>query len=68
LQTYLVHQVEDGTTRDLKAFPLQLPPDLARAIDLEVLIEHAPDLDLQRDVALARAGRLVGSLRFAVWS
>ena len=52
LQTDLAHQAGDGTARDLKAFPLQLPPDLVRAIDLEVLIEHAPDLDLQRDVAL----------------
>jgi hypothetical protein len=30
------------------AFSLELPPDLAHAIDPDVLVEHAPNLDLQR--------------------
>jgi hypothetical protein len=52
LQAHLPHQAEDRTARDIKAFPRQLPPDLAHAADLEVLIEHASDLDLHDSVAL----------------
>jgi hypothetical protein len=36
-----------GATGDVKALALQLPPDLAYAIDLEVLREDAGDLRLQ---------------------
>jgi len=32
------------------AFALELAPDLAHAVDGEVLIEDAPNLDLQRGV------------------
>jgi len=36
---------------DVEALPLQLPPDRAHAIDLEVLIEHPAYLNLQADIA-----------------
>jgi hypothetical protein len=50
LQTHVPHQSRHGTTGNIEAFALELPPDLAHAIDPEVLIEHAPNLDLQPDI------------------
>ncbi len=35
----------------MTTFPLQLPPDLANAIDAEVLPEDTTYLDLQADIA-----------------
>jgi hypothetical protein len=43
------------------AFALELPPDLAHAIDPEVLIEHAPNLDLQPGI-LPGARRQFGGI------
>ncbi len=40
-----------GATGDIEALPLQLPPDLAHAIDPEVFLEDAADLDLQSNIA-----------------
>src|SRR3954453_4820545 len=45
LQTHVPHQSRHRATGNIEAFALELPPDLA--IDPEVLIEHAPNLDLQ---------------------
>ena len=50
LQTHLPHQSRHRATGNIEAFALELPPDLAHAIDPEVLIEHAPNLDLQRGI------------------
>lgn len=36
----------------IEAFPLHLPPDLAHAVDAEVLIKHALDRELQHGIAL----------------
>src|SRR4051794_6255948 len=46
----------DGAAGNRKAFSSQLTPDLARAVDAEVLLEHAPHLDLQGLIPL-RTGR-----------
>src|SRR6187551_3553518 len=47
LQAHVPHQPRHRATGNIEAFALELPPDLAHAIDPEVLIEDAPDLDLQ---------------------
>lgn len=39
---------------NIEALALQLSPDLAHAIYAEVLLEHAPHLDLQVGIAMAR--------------
>jgi hypothetical protein len=51
----------DTVQRAVEAFALELPPDLAHAIDPEVLIEDAPDLDLQADI-LPGARRQFGGI------
>src|SRR3954453_17386529 len=61
LQTHVPHQSRHRATGNIEAFALELPPDLAHAIDPEVLIEHAPNLDLQRSV-LPGAGRQLGRI------
>jgi len=43
---------------DVKTLPPQLPPDLAHAIDLEILGEHTPDLHLGRHIPLCPGGQL----------
>jgi hypothetical protein len=48
-------------TGNIEAFALELPPDLAHAIDPEVLIEDAPDLDLQPGI-LPGARRQLGRI------
>lgn len=50
LQTHVPHQSRNRATGNIEAFTLELSPDLVHAVDGEVLIEHAPDLDLQGDV------------------
>ena len=69
LQTHVPHQPRDRAAGDIEAFALELPPDLAHAVDVEVLLEHAPDLDLQGGVPPARGPtRLAGSARLATWA
>ena len=51
MKAHVPHQPGDRAARDREAFPPQLPPDLAHAIDAEVLIEHPPDLDFKIRVA-----------------
>lgn len=51
LQPHCPHKPSNSAAGGVKALPLQLPPDLAHAIDLEVLIEHPTYLDLQADIA-----------------
>jgi hypothetical protein len=46
--------------RAVEAFPPQLTSDLAHAIDAKVLLEHAPDLDLQTCVAAEPVGQMGG--------
>jgi hypothetical protein len=50
LQTHIPHQSRHRATGNIEALTFELPPDLARAVDAEVLIEDAPDLDLQRNI------------------
>ena len=52
----------------LQAFLSQLTPDLARAVDAEVLLEHAPHLDLQGLIPFARSDSREGSSRLVTWS
>jgi hypothetical protein len=46
-QTHVPHQSRHRATGNIEALAFELPPDLAHAIDAEVLIEDAPDLALQ---------------------
>jgi hypothetical protein len=50
--------------RHLDALALQLPPDFADPIDLEILIEHPPDIGLKADIALC-ARRQFGRISLA---
>ncbi len=57
LKAHVPHQPGDRAARGAEALPPQLTPDLAHAIDAEVLLEHAPDLDLQIRVAADPVGQ-----------
>src|SRR5690606_7934895 len=50
------HKPSDCAAGDVVTLPLQLSPDLAHAIDLEVLVEHPAYLDHHGNVA-SSAGR-----------
>src|SRR5690606_10610276 len=52
LQAHALHQPCDSTAGDVEALPLHLPPDLAHAVDAEVLVEHPPHLLLQHLIPL----------------
>jgi hypothetical protein len=52
LQTYRLHQPLYRTASNLAAFPPHLPPDLARAVDLEILCEHTLDIGLESSIPL----------------
>ena len=43
MQAHLPHQSLNSAASDIEAFPLQLPPRLAHAVDTEVLFEDASD-------------------------
>src|SRR5690606_34181312 len=47
--------------RDIEAFAHHLPPDLPRAVDLEVLHEGALDLRLELQVPLRPCRQLLGA-------
>jgi hypothetical protein len=51
LKVHGPHEPSDGAPGDIDALPLQLPPDLAHAIDPEVLLEDTAYLDLQGNIA-----------------
>lgn len=51
LQAHRPHKPGDSAAGDIEAFTLQLPPDLANAIDAEILLEDTTYLDLQADIA-----------------
>lgn len=51
LKAHGPHQTNDPAAGDVDAYLLQLPPDLAHAVNAEVLFEDAPNLDLARDIA-----------------
>ena len=57
LQAEARHQPLDGAAGNRKAFSSQLTPDLARAVDAEVVLEHAPHLDLQGLIPLRSVGQ-----------
>ena len=61
LQTHVPHQSRHRATGSIEAFALELAPDLAHAVDGEVLIEDASNLDLQRGV-LPGARRPLGRI------
>jgi len=52
LQAKVRHQPLDGAAGNRKAFSPQLPPDLARAVDAEILVVDALDLRHERLVTL----------------
>jgi hypothetical protein len=51
VQTRAAHQARHGAASELASFSLHLPPDLAHAIDLEVLVENPFDLRQQGGIA-----------------
>jgi hypothetical protein len=55
------HQPFDGAAGDVKAFPQHLAPDLADAVDAEVLVEHPKDLRLRFRVAADARRRVLGA-------
>jgi hypothetical protein len=63
-QAQFAHEALDGAAGHRDPFTVQLPPDLAGAVDPEVLGMHPDDLGLQLLVA-QRPGR--GSLPLAAW-
>ena len=64
LNTHALHQPCDRAAGYVEAFPSQLPPDLAHAIDLPVRIENPLDLGAKRFIALGmiRQSRRIGAL------
>ncbi|SMP06296.1 hypothetical protein SAMN06265374_0774 [Roseibium denhamense] len=52
LKPHRPHEPGHGAAGNIEALPLQLPPDLAHAIDSEVLLEDAAYLYLQGDIAV----------------
>ena len=52
VQAHLPHQPLNSAASDIEAFPLQLPPHLAQAVNTEVLFEDASDLDLESHIPL----------------
>ena len=61
LQAQVRHQPLDRAAGDREAFSLQLPPDLTRAVDAEVLLEDPLNRDLQFGVP-PRAGRTLAGI------
>jgi hypothetical protein len=59
-KAHIPHQPGYRASRCGDALPPQLPPDLAHAIDAEVLLEHAPDLDLEMSVTADPVGQTGG--------
>src|SRR5215211_2925592 len=57
LQAHGPHQPRHRATGDRDPLPAELAPDFPDAIDPEVLLIHAPDLDHQRCVALGSRGQ-----------
>jgi hypothetical protein len=55
------HQSLHGASGDVLALAAQLPPDLAQAVDVEVLREDTPDLNLADRIPL-RARRQLGGI------
>ncbi len=49
-QAHQPHQAGDDAAGDVEPFAPQLPPDLAHALDAEVLLEHAAHLQAKRIV------------------
>jgi hypothetical protein len=59
LESLFLHQPRHRAAADVVALAQQLPPDLAHAVDLEVLIENPFDLDAEQAIAFdARRCRL----------
>ncbi|KJZ32866.1 hypothetical protein TW83_01035 [Paracoccus sp. S4493] len=61
LNTHVLYQSGDCATGDIDAFPIQLTPDLAHAVDAPVLFENTRDLGPQRFVApdaIRQSGRI----------
>ena len=59
LKTHRLHQPSHGAACHVVPLSHQLTPDLANAIDLVVLIEHAPDLHAEHGIPLDARGRRV---------
>jgi hypothetical protein len=51
-QAHLPHQPRDRAARHLEALARQLSPHFAHPIDLEIRVEHPPDLGLQASIPL----------------
>ena len=68
LQTHIAHQPLDGASGNAKPFARHLSPDLADAIDREVLGKDTRDFGLERNIALCprRQAQWISSLCCAI--
>jgi hypothetical protein len=65
MQAHGAHQARHRAASDFHALPLQLQPNLAYAIDLEILCKHPSYRDLQGQVAPSPLESFEGSARLA---
>ena len=56
-KAHIPHQPRHRAASGAEALPPQLTPNLTHAIDTKVLLEHAPDLDLQIGVSADPVGQ-----------
>ena len=68
LETEVDHQALDRAARDHDALAFELPPDLPRPVDFEVLGEDPFDLWLHAKSRFARTDSFEGSTLLATWS
>ena len=59
-KAHIPHQPRHRAASGADALPPQLTPNLTHAIDTKVLLEHAPDLDLQIGVSANPVGQTGG--------
>ena len=57
LQAHLLHQPRHRAASDVMTLAPQLAPHLAHAVNREILLEHAADLDLHRRIAPGPGGK-----------
>ena len=65
LQTHLAHQAGDRASRNRDPFAAELAPDLAHAVDPEVLLPDPPDMAAKQGVAAGAGDAFDGSARRA---
>jgi hypothetical protein len=67
-QAHLPHQSGNGTARHINAFALQLTPDLANPVDLDVLFPDPRNIRPQNGIPLRSCRCPAGVHRQATWA